>query len=228
MERNHAPRPAGELINAVGHLSLKQLEVFHVIQENPGGIQVAEIGKTLGMHPNTVRGHLEELMSAGVVSRRVAPGTGRGRPSHIYTARVARTNLASHSMIALVEVLASTLADQDTDSAKRLGRQWAERVNTRRHDNLRVDLDTAERHTCQTLREMGFDPAPRPDAATAKVREVGLNACPFIAEVGTRPAPVVCALHGGFLDQGAGDVKVQLIPHDRPGQCGARLTKREG
>ena len=145
MERNHAPRPAGELLNAVGHLSLKQLEVFHVIQENPDGIQVAEIGKALGMHPNTVRGHLEELLSAGVVSRRVAPGTGRGRPSHIYTARVARTNLASHSMIALVEVLASTLADQDTDSAKRLGRQWAERVNTRRHDNLRVDLDTAER-----------------------------------------------------------------------------------
>ena len=33
MERNHAPRPAGELLNAVGHLSLKQLEVFHVIQE---------------------------------------------------------------------------------------------------------------------------------------------------------------------------------------------------
>lgn len=228
MERNHAPRPAGELLNAVGHLSLKQLEVFHVIQENPDGIQVAEIGKTLGMHPNTVRGHLEELLAAGVVSRSVSAGTGRGRPSHVYTARVARTNLASHSMIALVEVLASTLADQDTDSAKRLGRQWAERVNTRRHDNLRVDLDTAERHTCQTLREMGFDPAPRQDAASAKVREVGLNACPFIAEAGTRPAPVVCALHEGFLDQGAGDVKVQLIPHDRPGQCGARLTKREG
>ena len=60
------------------------------------------------------------------------------------------------------------------------------------------------------------------------MREVGLNACPFIAEAGTRPAPVVCALHEGFLDQGAGDVKVELIPHDRPGQCGTRLTKREG
>ena len=227
MERDHAPRPAGELLNAVGHLSLKQLEVFHVIQENPDGIQVAEIGKALGMHPNTVRGHLEELLSAGVVFRRVAPGTGRGRPSHIYTARVARTNLASHAMIALVEVLAGTLADKDTDGAKQLGRQWAERVNTHRHDNLRVDLETAERHTCQTLREMGFDPVPRPEAASAKVREIGLNACPFIAEEGARPAPVVCALHEGFLDRGAGDVEVQLIPHDRPGQCGTRLTKRE-
>lgn len=57
---------------------------------------------------------------------------------------------------------------------------------------------TAERHTCQTLREMGFDPAPRPDVASTKVREIGLNTCPFIVEEGVRP-----------------------------GQCGTRLTKRE-
>lgn len=221
------PRPAGELMNVVRHLSSKQYEVFHVIQDNPDGIQVAEIGKVLGMHPNTVRGHLEELLSARVVSRRVAPGAGRGRPSYIYTVRVARTNLASHAMIALVEVLASTLADKDTDSARLLGHQWAERVNTRHQENLRADLDAVESYTCQTLREMGFDPVPRQDAVTAGVREMGLNACPFITEARARPAPVVCALHEGFLDQGAGDVKVQLFPHDRPGQCGVRLAERE-
>ena len=226
MERDHAPRPAGELLNAVGHLSLKQLEVFHVIQENPDGIQVAEIGKALGMHPNTVRGHLEELLSAGVVFRRVAPGTGRGRPSHIYTARVARANLASHSMIALVEVLASTLANEDTHSAKRLGRQWAEQFNEDRGATPATDLDTAEVQTCEILREMGFDPVTRPEATTPKVREIGLNTCPFITERNTRPAPVICALHQGFLDQKVGGIEVKLRPHDRPGECGARLTKQ--
>lgn len=225
MERTHAPRPAGDLLNAVGRLSLKQLEVFHVIQENPDGLQVAEIGKALGMHPNTVRGHLDELMAAGVVNRHVAPAPGRGRPSHVYTARVAHTNMASKAIIALVEVLASTVASGDTDTAKDLGRQWAGRVNQRRHDNLRVDLDTATRHTAQTLREMGFDPVLRPECSNARVRELGLHACPFVAERGTRPATVVCALHEGFLDQGAGDVKVELLPHDRPGECGARLSK---
>ena len=45
---------------------------------------------------------------------------------------------------------------------------------------------TAERHTCQTLREMGFDPAPRPDVASTKVREIGLNTCPLIVEEGVR------------------------------------------
>ena len=225
MERTHAPRPASDLFNAVGHLSLKQLEVFQVIQDTPDGMQVAQIGSALGMHPNTVRGHLDELMAAGVVNRHIAPAPGRGCPSYIYTARVAHTSLASKAMSTLVEVLASTLASGDTDTAKDLGRQWADRVNPRRHGNLRVDLDTAASHTAQTLREMGFDPVQRPECSNARVREFGLHACPFVAERGTRPAPIVCALHEGFLDQGVGDVKVELLPHDRPGECGARLSK---
>ena len=227
MERRQGPRPAGDLVTAAGQLSLKQLAVFQEIQANSDGVQVVQISQALGMHPNTVRGHLDELMSAGVISRRVAPAPGRGRPSHVYTARVARTDKASQAIIGLVEVLAETVVDDDVDAAKNLGRKWADRVHPRRHANIRLDLDTAERHICQTLREMGFDPVPRPDAASAKVREIGLNACPFIAEAGARPAPVVCALHEGFLDRGAGDVEVQLMPHDRPGQCGTRLTKRE-
>lgn len=47
-----------------------------------------------------------------------------------------------------------------------------------------------------------------PDPASTRVREIGLNTCPFIVEEGVRPAPVVCALHEGFLDRGAGDVEV--------------------
>lgn len=225
MERTHAPRPAGDLFDAVGQLSVKQLEVFQVIQDTPDGMQVAQISNALGMHPNTVRGHLDELMAAGVIKRHIAPAPGRGRPSHVYTARVAHTSLASEAMIALVEVLASTLANGDKDTAMDLGRQWADRVNPRRYGNLRTDLDTAARHTAQTLREMGFDPVLRPECSNARVREFGLHACPFVTGRGTRPAPAVCALHEGFLDQGAGDVKVELLPHDRPGECGARLTK---
>lgn len=227
MERRQGPRPAGDLVTAAGQLSLKQLAVFQEIQANPDGVQVVQISQALGMHPNTVRGHLDELMSAGVISRRVAPAPGRGRPSHVYTARVARTDKASQAIIGLVEVLAETVVDDDVDAAKNLGRKWADRVNQRRHDNIRLDLDldTAERHTAETLREMGFDPVQRPEKSRPRVRELGLHACPFIAEAGTRPSKVICALHQGFLEEDAGGVKVELCPHDRPGECGARLTK---
>ncbi|OHQ55092.1 hypothetical protein HMPREF2617_01780 [Corynebacterium sp. HMSC070H05] len=227
MERRHAPRPSGELIAAVHRLTAKQVDVFHEVQRHPEGVQVAEIGEALGMHPNTVRGHLDELMSAGVVSRHVATGSGRGRPSHVYTARVARTSSASRAIVALVEVLASKLPDDATaTTAKAIGREWANRINARPESGTATDLDCAERQTAEMLREMGFDPLHRPDATTRKVRELGLNACPFITESGKRPAPVICALHEGFLEESLDGFKVQLRPHDRPGECGARLTKR--
>ena len=227
MERRYAPRPAGELITAVHRLSAKQVEVFQEVQSHAEGIQVAEIGEALGMHPNTVRGHLDELMAAGVISRRVATGSGRGRPSHIYTARVAPTSRASGAIVSLVEVLASQLSADDTDAAKALGREWADRVNEGRDNGAdEVDLATAERQIAELLRELGFDPLQRPDATTRKVRELSLNACPVVTESNKRPAPVICALHEGFLDGRLGGVKVQLRPHDRPGECGARLTKR--
>ncbi|QNP94191.1 helix-turn-helix domain-containing protein [Corynebacterium wankanglinii] len=87
MERTHAPRPASDLFNAVGHLSLKQLEVFQVIQDTPDGMQVAQIGSALGMHPNTVRGHLDELMAAGVVNRHIAPAGPRPPLLHLHRPR---------------------------------------------------------------------------------------------------------------------------------------------
>lgn len=223
MERRQSPRPAADLVAALGQLSTKQVDVFQTIQAHPEGIQVAQIGKALGMHPNTVRGHLDELMAAGVITRSVIPAEGRGRPSHSYSARVPRTDRASRAMVALVEVLASRVPDDDTASAQAIGREWAERFG---RTAPVADLDTSEQQAFEILRELGFDPVPRPDTATPNVREIGLHACPFITEQNTRPAPVICALHEGFLDQGAGDIQVQLRPYDRPGQCGARLTKR--
>lgn len=223
MERRQSPRPAADLVAALGQLSTKQVDVFQTIQAHPEGIQVAQIGKALGMHPNTVRGHLDELMAAGVVNRRVIPAAGRGRPSHAYTARVPSTEVSARAMVALVEVLASQLADDDTASAQTIGREWAEQFG---RTAPVADLDAAELQTAEILRELGFDPVSRPDVATPKMREIGLHACPFITERGTRPAPVICALHEGFLDQSVGDVHVRLRPYDRPGQCGARLTKR--
>ena len=98
-------------------------------------------------------------------------------------------------------------------------------MNTRRHENLRVDLDTAERHTCQTLREMGFDPLVREADGDASV-EVGLQACPFVAADGTPPAATICALHQGFIDATIGPHHLDFMPFDAPGQCGARLVNR--
>lgn len=226
MKRGTGPRPTSDMVTAISQLSIKQVQVYTALQQVPGGATVAQLGKTLNMHANTVRGHLDELIAAGVIDRSVIPSPHRGRPSHRYIARMPRAEKASNAFVSLIEVLADAVVDNDADSARRLGRKWADRLSARGDDNLPVDLDTAARHTEDLLREMGFDPVLRPESSGGRVRELGLHACPFITEDGVRPAPVICALHEGFLDGRNGDVEVELRPLDRPGECGARLTKQ--
>ena len=62
------PRPVTELFPESLRLSPKQRAVLDALDEFPNGAKVGEIAKTLGMHTNTARGHLEELvaMEAGL------------------------------------------------------------------------------------------------------------------------------------------------------------------
>ena len=37
----------------------------------------------------------------------------------------------------------------------------------------------------------------------------------------------MCALHAGYVDGKAGRMQVELLPFDRPHECGARITEVE-
>lgn len=222
MDRRRAPRPASKLTTAAAELSAKQREVFYALQEFPDGAQVTELSRKLGMHINTVRGHLDELIGHGLVSRRQANTVGRGRPSHIFTARVPRgTNVASE-YIELVDMLTGMLAGEDLARAREIGQQWAAKSGHR--GDPPADLDEAAEELVRLLRSMGFDPIPREDAGAEGTREVGLRACPFIGPDGELPDRTVCALHAGYVDGRAGDLKAELKPFDRLNECGVRIT----
>lgn len=222
MVRRRAPRPAFQLTAAAAELSAKQREVFHALQAFPDGAQVTELSKKLGMHINTVRGHLDELIAQELVSRRQAHTVGRGRPSHIFTARVPRGSEVASEYIELVDMLTGMLADGDLEEAREIGQQWAAKSGHR--GNAPADLDEAAEELVRLLRAMGFDPLPREDAAAEGVREVSLRACPFIGPDGELPDRTVCALHAGYVDGRAGELKVELKPFDRLNECGARIT----
>lgn len=225
MERETAPQPATALVSQTGALSSKQREVFQAIQERPEGMQVSELSSELGMHVNTVRGHLDELMAHGVVARQILPSPGRGRPSHVYTTRAPRTDLAATALIALVEVLISTQAENDTEVAEQLGRQWAQRAQQVFDTGQGKDLTTVTSTTLEVLRDLGFDPEVRRESSGPKVSEIALRACPFITEAGQRPAPIVCALHAGFVAGGIDTHRVELLPFYRPGACSVLISE---
>lgn len=222
MVRRRAPRPASQLTAAAAELSAKQREVFHALQAFPDGAQVTELSHNLGMHINTVRGHLDELIARGLVSRRQAHTVGRGRPSHIFTARVPRGSEVASEYIELVEMLTGMLAGGDLEQAREIGKQWAAKST-----DLPTDVDEGTEALVRLLRAMGFDPLPREAATAEGAREVGLRACPFIGPDGELPDRTVCALHAGYLDGRAGELKVDLKPFDRLGECGARIVEAD-
>ena len=121
------PRPAAELSTAAEGLTTKQREVLEAVRSFPEGGTVPQIGAALGMHINTVRGHLDVLVDRGVVSWRKVPSERRGRPTHLYTVRSPNSSVLAGGYVALVEVLAEASTHGSIGTATALGRAWGPR-----------------------------------------------------------------------------------------------------
>ena len=108
----HSPRSSTELFPDTMRLSPKQSEVLSILQTFPQGARAAEIAQKLGMHVNTARGHLDELINAGAVRVVTAPAQGRGRPSLIFQVRVPDNRSVAEEYVTLISVLIKALADK--------------------------------------------------------------------------------------------------------------------
>ncbi|MCO6394327.1 transcriptional regulator [Corynebacterium sp. MC-17D] len=218
------PLPTAELMRRAAELSPKQREVLDALDSFPDGALLSELGKELGIHVNTVRGHVDELAERGLVGWRVASRSTRGRPSHVYHVRTPQHHAVMDEYVTLVETLTETLAGDDLNAARDFGRAWAQR-NADRFGEPPEDFEELATAVLRSLREMGFDPLVREADGDTSV-EVGLQACPFVAADGTPPAATICALHQGFIDATIGPHHLDFMPFDAAGQCGARLVNR--
>ncbi|MGH3445378.1 MAG: helix-turn-helix domain-containing protein, partial [Nocardioidaceae bacterium] len=57
-----------------------RLRILQALRQAPDGLGVQELAAQVGLHANTIRFHLEWLVSDGVVQRRVEERNGPGRP----------------------------------------------------------------------------------------------------------------------------------------------------
>lgn len=218
----HSPRSSTELFPDTMKLSPKQSEVLSTLQTFPQGARAAEIAQELGMHVNTARGHLDELVNAGAVRVVTAPAHGRGRPSLIFQVRVPDNRSVAEEYVTLISVLVAALADKDqlndfsSEQAREIGRAWAKATANSRGAEALAPL-------YQTMRDMGFDPVTSVEQFAEEGRTtVQLHACPFVT-AGIQPSPFVCAIHDGYLDQAAADsggrLSLKLIPKAGNGVC---------
>ncbi|MBV7281532.1 metalloregulator ArsR/SmtB family transcription factor [Corynebacterium sp. TAE3-ERU30] len=226
------PAPTRALFDDSLPLSAKQRLVLEAVRAHSDGASISALASDTGMHVNTVRGHIDELLARGAVRSSTTPATGgRGRPSLVIHARIPDSAEISTEQIELVNELAQLLACT-TDSAAahrnavQLGHRWAQRVGYGGEHCTDYAEQVAALVTL--MRRTGYDPdEPQEDPAAPERRIISLNRCPFVSE-STQPDPLVCSIHHGFAQAALGTVAdhhttLTLVPYVRPGQCDIRL-----
>ncbi|GAB3030050.1 transcriptional regulator [Nocardioides flavus (ex Wang et al. 2016)] len=180
-----------------------QARVLSTLRDAGRALTLADLHDATGLHPNTLRGHLDALVAAGSASRIATRSGGRGRPRWGYLAR-------EPEYAALAVALASGLDAGDgralDPAAVRGGRAWGER--------LRAQLGPVEdgrERVLLALAHTGFAPTTDGD-------RVVLNACPLLDAARSHPA-VVCAVHLGLVEGVLGQEGAGLRPRPETLGC---------
>lgn len=222
------PRAADDPDDALP-LSPQRLQILDLLRRT-GPHTVSTLAEAAGVHPNTVREHLDGLTELDLATRRRLPSSGRGRPAWQYAARPGRQGPSARDHAALATVLAAYLARTSptpADDAAAAGQEWGRALVTGRPAS--ASAHQARRDVIDLLAEIGFAPE-----SGAPARTVRLRACPIL-DVARQHPDVVCAVHAGLvtaaLDRlGAPDDarEVTLQPFAVPGACLLHLGTPDG
>ncbi|MEO8557148.1 MAG: helix-turn-helix domain-containing protein [Actinomycetota bacterium] len=215
---------------------VSRVAVLEVLRASPGPMDVQAIAAQIGLHTNTVRSHLDQLMEADLVQRAVQARRTPGRPRLLFRATAQPDAEPADSYKVLAEILASGIRDGDPAPggvAARAGRRWGQHLERRVGESAGpVDSDSALDRIVTLLDDVGF--APRIgdtrglgadlEAATA----IEMHRCPFY-DVARQNTDIVCAVHLGLI-QGALDqmlappTNVRLEPFVQPDLCLVHLA----
>lgn len=194
-----------------------------------GPLDAHELADHVDLHLNTVRGHLNVLEDAGLVTSSPERRDRPGRPRLLYRATEStRPEDDRSSYRFLAEVLASQLSVTSDDPAaagEAAGAAWGRYLVETPSPSTRVSTEAALAHVTELLAELGF--APERDHADPNAPRVLLHHCPFL-DVAREHQDVVCSIHLGIMrgvlvELGA-DVEVtDLLPFVEPDRCVAHL-----
>lgn len=188
-------------ITSVGeNTGRRRREVLRLLRSSPDPLSIVAIAEQLGVHPNTVRFHLDSLLTASQVEQVEHDRKGPGRPPLMFQAvrQMDRGGTRHYRMLA--EVLTEALAAERNPRAKAVaaGRAWGRNLESRGKAPKARGADEALDRLVGVLDDLGFAPERRTSDGD---QLVGLRHCPFLELAETRGA-VVCPIHLGLM-QGA-------------------------
>ena len=179
----------------------RRRSLLTALREAGTPLGVGELAERLGIHPNTVRFHLDTLVRTGQVERVQSAPAGPGRPPLAFRMSPGMNPMGPRNYQLLAGVLVDQLAaaPDAPDRAVAAGRAWGRQLPTpapARRGSRRAD---GVEQLVGLLAELGFEPERR-SSDNGSV-QIALRNCPFLELVESR-THVVCPMHLGLM-QGA-------------------------
>jgi predicted ArsR family transcriptional regulator len=205
--------------------------IYLELARSPRPLVTAEIAETLGLHPNTVRPHLDRMREVGLLDVTTDARGEVGRPQHRYSLA------ADAPSLGLEPPLMPTLARMVLSMAARLGAGPADAAAVGEAEGMAravryEDAPSALEALVADLDQLGFDPivADAGDEDSESVTAVVAFAnCPF-ADLAREHPDIVCHLHRGLVSgfvARMGDAEVAefcTLAHRTP--CQVAVTSR--
>lgn len=216
--------------------------MLDVLRESATALPVSEVAEHVGLHPNTVRWHLDQLTESGRVKRSTEARMRAGRPRLLYSAVGAESEHATDDLSSagsldpsehgdsdgyrlLADILAGYIEGHEPDpvaAATRAGRAWGGYLVDRPAPFTKLTPDQAAGRVLDLLGDLGFAPEPHTGG------DITLHACPF-REVARAHPDVVCSVHlglmqGALAELGAPAEAARLKPFTTPHTCHAALS----
>lgn len=200
-------------------LSRSRAAVLELLDAADQPLDLAAVADATGLHVNTLREHLDALLTMGLVRREAAPSAGRGRPAWLY--RAVRRTAPTSEYAGLATALAATLhrtSDQPVRDAVTAGTEWGHEVARDAGPPNGTGHAAARHQVVRVLERMGFE--PEADAGDVTVR---LTRCPLL-DAARRHPDIVCGVHlgivrGALQEYDADDSAVALEPFAQPDAC---------
>jgi predicted ArsR family transcriptional regulator len=210
--------------------SISRVALLEILSAAGRPLSVQQVADQMGLHPNTIRAHLNLLIEYGHVVRQ-RDSTGKpGRPRQVYAvsppgdpAPPEKSHRRNFRLLASVLVEYLSNADDPTAAAVDAGRLFGERL-VEPADEGQLPVPTTER-VVKLLDDIGFQPELTQDGSAIKLRH-----CPFHELARSQP-DVVCNVHLGLLrgalrQLGAPGEATRLIPFVTPQLCVVEMGPR--
>jgi predicted ArsR family transcriptional regulator len=192
--RRESPEtPRLEILKTLGDNT--RYAIYLELARSPAPLATADIARSLDLHPNTVRPHLERMREVGLLDQRLETRGGVGRPQHLYSLAPDAPSLGleppvfprlARMMLRLVDTSAP-----DVEEVVEVGREQG-RIDADRWPRTMKDEDALRGE----LAMLGFDPEAVADDDTVTI---AFMHCPFRELAEAHPA-IVCGLHRGMVE----------------------------